>query len=529
MPAEYPSWDKSRNGGVGLDWRAKVELFESIRREYEFGVGTVRGVARKIGVHRRMVREAIRSAMPMARKKPDRPHRKLNSFIPLIEDMLEADRCAPRKQRHTAHRIWQRIRQEVPGCEVSERSIRKYVRKRRLALGLIGRETCVPQSYPWASEAQVDWYEAYADLGGERTCLQVFEMRSMASGGAFHRAYPRATQQAFLEAHELAFRRFGGVFRRIRYDNLKSAVKRILQGHRREETARFIAFRSHWKFESVFCSPGEAHEKGGIEGEGGYFRRNHWVPVPQAQNLEDLNEQLLAACYDDEQRKIAGRGMTVGQAILTEKGHLLPLVEEGFDLAEVSFPKVDGMGRVKVRTNFYSAPVRAGLEIQAKIYASYVDVWHEGQCVARHERCYSRLQEILDLEHYLEPLERKPGALAGSRPLEQWRQKGRWPASYDRIWEHLMLRNGRQSGTRHMIELLQLGKTHGYETLRRAVESALEMGSCDVSTVRYLMTAKQLDRSRVEPIDVGVLSCYERPLPAMTEYDLLLPPKEETA
>jgi transposase len=507
-----------------LDWRSKVELFENIRREYEFGAGTIAGVARKLGVHRRMVRDAIRNALPLGRKRPERPHWKLKPFIPLIESMLEEDRKAPRKQRHTAHRIWQRIRHDLPGCDISERSVRKYVRKRKLALGLIGRETCVPQSYPWGSEAQVDWYEAYADLAGERTCLQVFEMRSMAGGGSFHRAYPRATQQAFLEAHELAFVRFGGVFKRLRYDNLKLAVKKILQGYRREETARFIAFRSHWRFEAVFCNPGvaHAHEKGGIEGEGGYFRRNHWVPVPQARNLEELNEQLLAACYQDEQRRIAGREMTVGEAVITEKEHLVPLGHEGFDLAEVSFPRVDGMGRVKVRTNFYSVPVRAGLEVQAKVYASYVELWHEGQCVAHHERSYSRVQEILDLEHYLEPLERKPGALAGSKPLEQWRQKGRWPASFDRIWAQLILRNGRQNGTRRMIELLQLGKSHGYERLREAVESALMLGSCDVSTVQYLITAGQLDRVPAEPLDVGPLSCYERPLPVMSDYDLLL-------
>ena len=505
-----------------------MELFENIRREYEFGEGTIAGVARKLGVHRRMVREAIRNALPMGRKRPDRAHWKLKGVIPLIEQMLEADRSAPRKQRHTAHRIWQRIGQDVPGFAVSERSIRKYVRKRKLALGLIGRETCVPQTYPWGSEAQVDWYEAYADLAGERTCLQVFEMRSMAGGGSFHRAYLRATQQAFLEAHELAFNRFGGVFKRLRYDNLKLAVKKIFQGYHREETARFIAFRSHWRFEAVFCNPGVdgAHEKGGIEGEGGYFRRNHWVPVPQALDLEDLNAQLLAACVADEQRRIAGREITVGQAVLAEKEHLLPLAEDGFDLAEVSFPRVDGMGRVQIRTNFYSVPVRAGLEVQARVYAGSVEIWHEGKCVARHQRSYGRYQEILDLEHYLEPLETKPGALAGSKPLEQWRQKGRWPASYDRIWKQLNVRNGRQNGTRRMIELLQLGKVHGYEKLREAVELALELGSCDVSTVQYLMTAGQLDRAHPEPIDVGPLSCYERPLPVLTDYDQLLAAQE---
>lgn len=499
-----------------------MELYENIRREYEFGAGTIAGAARKFGVHRRMVRDAINNAVPTPRKKPNRPHWKLKPAIPLIESMLVEDRSAPRKQRHTAHRIWVRIHKELPGYHISERTIRKYVRKRRLALGLLGREKCVPQSYPWGSEGQVDWYEAYADLGGERTLLQVFELRSMASGGAYHRAYRRATQQAFLEGHELAFKRFGGVFKRLRYDNLKSSVKRILQGHRREETARFIAFRSHWRFEAVFCTPGAAHEKGGIEGEGGFFRRNHWVPVPQVKDLEDLNRQLLAGCYEDEQRKIAGRDLTVGQAILAEKEHLLPLAEEGFDLAEVSFPKVDGLGRVKVRTNFYSVPVRVGLEVEAKVYSSCVEIWHEGQCVAVHERCYSRQQEILDLEHYLDVLGHKPGALAGSKPLEQWRKQGRWPASYDRIWERLMTRSGRQNGTRDMIELLRLGKTHGYDKLRQAVESALEMGSCDVSTVQYLMAAEQLDRDRPEQIDVGPLSCYERPLPVMTDYDQLL-------
>src|SRR5205809_6190829 len=183
--------------GSPLDWRAKVELFEEIRREYEFGVGTIAGVARKVKVHRRMVREAIASALPKPRKKRERPHPKLQAVIPFIDQILQGDRQAPRKQRHTAHRIWVRLGQEMPDCPVAERTVREYVHDRKFALGLLAREVCVAQSYEWGVEAQVDWYEAYADLAGERTKLYVFALRSMASGAAFHCAYLHATQQHF--------------------------------------------------------------------------------------------------------------------------------------------------------------------------------------------------------------------------------------------------------------------------------------------------------------------------------------------
>jgi hypothetical protein len=253
----------------------------------------------------------------------------LQAAIPFIDQILESDRQAPRKQRHTAHRIWARLHEERPDCPVAERTVREYVHDRKLALGLLAREVCVAQSYDWGVEAQVDWYEAYADLGGERTKLSVFALRSMASGAAFHCAFSNATQQAFLEAHELAFAWFGGVFHRLRYDNLTSAVKKILRGQRREETSRCIAFRSHWRFAAEFCTPAEAHEKGGIESEAGYFRRNHWVPVPQAADLVDLNRQLAVACRQDEQRTLSGRSQTVGTAQLVERPHLLPRASEG--------------------------------------------------------------------------------------------------------------------------------------------------------------------------------------------------------
>ena len=505
-----------------MDWRAKVELFEQIRREYEFGVGTIVGVAKKLGVHRRMVREAIGNALPAARKRTERPRWKLKAAVEFVDAILEADRKAPRKQRHTAHRIWARIQNELSDCKIAERTVREYVHTRKVALGLLVREACVPQSYPWGVEAQIDWYEAYADLAGERIKLQVFAMRSMASGAAFHRAYLHATQQAFLEAHELAFAYFGGVFRKLRYDNLTSAVKKILRGSRREETARFIALRSHWRFEAEFCTPAEPHEKGGIEGEAGYFRRNHWVPVPEAVDIAALNQQLLTACHEDEHRLIAGREQVVGTGLITEREYLLPLAEEGIDLAQTSFPIVNGLGCAKVLTNTYSVPVPAGTQVQAKAYASIVEFWHDGRCVARHERCYRRQQQILDLEHYLDVLYRKPGALAGSKPLEQRRQAGLWPPSFDRIWQALTERHGKQSGTRQMIELLKLSQKHGHPKLQEAIESALASSCHDAAAVRHLLSADELRHVTCEAIDVGALERYARPLPVMNEYDQLL-------
>jgi len=505
-----------------LNWRSKVELFEQIRREYEFGIGTIAGVAKKLKVHRRMVREAIGSALPMPRKKVERPHWKLAAAIAFVNQILETDKKAPRKQRHTAHRIWERIQRELPECQVCERTVRNYVHHRKVVLGLVVHETFVPQSYDWGVEAQVDWYEAYADLSGERIKLQVFSMRSMASGAAFHCAFPHATQQAFLEAHELAFAYFGGVYRRLRYDNLSAAVKKILRGQRREETARFIAFRSHWRFDSEFCTPGEGHEKGGVEGEVGYFRRNHWVPVPKAVDIADLNRQLLTSCHDDERRTIAGRQQSVGAALVVEREQLLPLAAEGMDLAQTSFPTVNSLGCAKVLTNAYSVPLKAGTQVQAKIYASTVELWHDGRCVARHERCYRRQQQILELEHYLDVLYRKPGALAGSRPLEQQRRAGLWPESFDQIWQSLMDRHGKQSGTRQMIEMLKLARQHGHERLRQAIEKALASGCTDPAAVRHLLHAGELNHVACEAIDVGLLERYERPLPVMNDYDRLL-------
>src|SRR5690242_19139009 len=495
-----------------MERRAKVELFEQIRREYEFGVGTVLGVARKLGVHRRMVRQALANAQPPERKQSKRERPVITPLIPFIDAILAADSSAPRKQRHTARRIWQRISAEIPQRNVAEATIRQYVRERKRELGWSARVTCVPQSYEPGHEGQVDWYESWAQLSGEPTLLQVFSMRSMASGAAFHRAYHRATQQAFLEAHEHAFNYFGGVFQVLRYDNLKAAVKKILRGYRREETTRFIAFRSHWSFQSEFCTPEEPHEKGGIEGEAGYFRRNHWVPLPNARDLTELNTLLLAACHEDERRQIAGHSTPVGTAMVDERAHLLPLAVQSFELAEISFPRVDGLGCVRVHTNLYSVPAAPGRTVEVRLYPTYIEVRDEGRPIARHERCYQRNQQVLNLEHYLDVLERKPGALAGSKPLAAWRARGLWPENYDRLLERLIGRHGKQSGTRQMIQVLSLIKPYGHERVRTAVEAAITLGCTDAAAIRHLVEAADLAHARIAIIELSGLQQIERPI-----------------
>ena len=187
----------------------------------------------------------------------------------------------------------------------------------------------------------------------------------------------------------------------------------------------------------------------------------------------------------------------------------------------MSYPRVDQTGCAKVRTNSYSVPLKAGSTVEARVSSTTVEFRHDGKRIASHPRCYSHQQKVLDLEHYLDVLDRKPGALRGSTPLAQCRAQGRWPVSYDRIWERLIERHGRQPGTRAMVELVRIGREAGYEKLTTAIEEALEMGCADVAAIRHLMMSDQLRHTVGEAIEIGTLAAYERPLPSMIEYDQL--------
>jgi transposase len=296
--------------------RSRVELFTEIRRDARLEGMSIRALARKHQVHRRTVRQALSGAAPPPRKTPVRIAPKLGPFKSAIDAMLTADLSAPRKQRHTVRRIHARLIEEYGASELSYSTVRDYVRVRRAQIDIeAGRrvELFVPQEHAPGAEAEVDFGEVWVILAGVKTKCHMFTFRLSHSGKAIHRVYPTQGQEAFLEGHVEAFAEIGGVpTRHIRYDSLSSAVSLVIYGQgarARVENERWQLFHSHYGFDPFYCQPGiaGAHEKGGVEGEVGRFRRNRLTPMPEVDSLAELNEQIRVWDEIDNTRRIDSR------------------------------------------------------------------------------------------------------------------------------------------------------------------------------------------------------------------------------
>jgi hypothetical protein len=312
---------------------------------------------------------------------------------------------------------------------------------------------------------------------------------------------------------------------RIRYDNLKPAVTRVLRGRDRAEAERFIALRSHYGFDSFFCQPGPdgAHEKGGVEGEVGRFRRRHLVPVPRVGSLAELNELVATGDAIDDRRRIDGRAITVGDHFALEALTLQPLPVEPFDTTLLLTPRVDAKSRVCVRQCFYSVPVRyVGRRVDVRLGADTVEVLDGSRSVAAHARLVAKGSEALVLDHYLEVLRLEPGALPGATALARARASGAFGVEHEQFWTLARCRLGDQAGTRALVEILLAHRVLPADAIRTALAACCRIGVVDPEVVMVEARRAAADHSAVVvPIGEG-LARYDRPLPTIGHYDQLL-------
>lgn len=538
-------WSEER--ALPMPPMSKIDLFAAIRRDAREGLSG-RALAVKYRVSRRTVKAALASAWPQPRKPLPPRASKLDPFKPLIDEMLRADMDAPRKQRHTVKRIYDRLLDEHNMIDVSYQIVRTYVAARkpkiRAEMGRGPVNVFFPQVHQPGAEAEVDFGEVVVRLRGEPVTCMLFAFRLSFSGKSVHRIFASGGQEAFLEGHVHAFNALGGVpTGKVRYDNLKAAVAQVLGfSQQRVETQRWTAFRSHYALEAFYCQPGiqGAHEKGGVEGQVGWFRRNHLVPVPLVNSLEQLNAMVEAWDATDDARRIGTRPHTVGEHFAIERPLLQPLPTETFETGIWLTPHVDRFSQITVRTNRYSVPVHlVGRQVRVQLHASHLDVYDGRTQVARHERLMAKAGCRLDLDHYLEALIRKPGALPGATALEQARAAGKFTPVHDAWWAAACKAHGDAAGTRALIEVLLLHRHMPHEQVVAGLATAARAGALTADAVALEArkfaetdTRPTADAQPLQPLPPNVVSLTERrlaqlpadtrPLPTVTAYDQLL-------
>ncbi|NJL70846.1 MAG: IS21 family transposase [Candidatus Competibacteraceae bacterium] len=306
-----------------------------------------------------------------------------------VAEIIEEDKKAPRKQRHTAKRIFERLKER--GYEGSERSIRQIVATLK---NKPSSDAFVPLLFAPGKDAQVDFGESYADIGGQRVKLHGFEMRLNFSRKKFVMFFPSTDKEAFLEGHVRAFQYFQGVVDRISYDNLSAAVAHIGKGKDRSLTSEFKQLKGFYNFKTNFCTPGEdgAHEKGGVENGVGFARRNWMVPVPKFDSIDELNADILSKCQADDKRTVEGQQQTIAQAFAEEHTHLLVLPARPFDPAVQQQGSVDSYCTVQLKNNHYSVPPQyVGKILTIRSYWNRVEITTGLEKIAEHPRSYGKM------------------------------------------------------------------------------------------------------------------------------------------
>jgi len=414
---------------------------------------------------------------PGYRRKQPRRKPKLEPFLPIIHEILQQDGQAPKKQRHTAWRIFERLRDEhhfTGGYTIVKDAVRAWKQGHQ--------EVFLPLSHP-PGEAQVDFGEATITLQGVETKVALFVMTLPYSGAIFVQVFPRECTEAFLEGHRQAFEFFGGVPRRISYDNSAIAVIEVLKGRQRKLTKEFLRLQSHYLFQEHFCLVRRPNEKGHVERLLGYARRNFLVPVPEVSSLVALNETLAERCRADLEHRTRGKSGTKGELLVEDQAGFLPLPKQPFEAWRIEQASADSQSLVRFDTNSYSVPVRyAHRQITVVATVEEVRLVYEDRLIARHRRCWQKEQYLFEPVHYLALLERKPGGFDHARPLENWQL----PECFALLRRRLEAEHG-GPGTREFIRVLRLLESYRLAQLTDAVEYALDLGIVDPDSIRVVV------------------------------------------
>jgi transposase len=366
-------------------------------------------IARDLGMNRRTVSKLLKmgvTEIPQYHLSKPKGHPVLGDFIEVIHHWLKLDEEAPRKQRHTAKRLYERLREEHGYCG-SYSSIRDYFKQFKKKLN----EVSLPLAFAPGEMAQVDWAEVTVHLAGKPRIVYLFSLTLNYSGSFYFEAFERCNQEAFFQGHANAFSFLGGIPMTITYDNLKSAVQAILKGNKRLENERFVAFRQAWLFESHFCNPAKGNEKGRVENMIKFAERNLFTPVPEINSLAELNVVIKERCQAYQDHIQARQIESVGQRLQAELPYLLPLPQHAPQPCSIIPVKANQSALVQFETNRYSVPSEyAHQTLWLKVFVDRIEITNQEIILATHSRLKGRYQEVIRFEHYRKALERKPGA-----------------------------------------------------------------------------------------------------------------------
>ncbi len=458
-----------------------MEVYAAVRRFVFVEGNSRRKAARVFGLSRETVSKMCRFSLPpgYVRQRPaEKP--KLGPLIPVIDAILELDRTAPVKQRHTAKRIFERLRDEH-GFAGGYTVVKDYVRLERAR----GHETFVPLAHP-PGHAQVDFGEAVGVIGGVRQKIHFFCMDLPQSDACFVKGYPAETTEAFLDGHVSAFAFFGGVPLSILYDNLKIAVAKICGDGKRERTRAFTELVSHYLFKDRFGRPGKGNDKGKVEGLVKYARANFMTPIPVAASFEAFNVMLSERCHTRQKERAGRHTETIGERLAADLATIRELPATPLEPCEKRAARVSSTALVRYRGNDYSVPTAYGFQdVMVKGFVAEVVIQCRGEAIARHPRSYGQGVFVFDPLHYLALIETKPNALDQAAPLQGWDL----PEAFQHLRHLLEARMGNR-GKREFIQVLRLMEAAPKEIVASAVTDAIQRGAIGFDAVKQMVLAR---------------------------------------